>query len=159
MKDRIVIEIARSPTDEVRDLIDELESVLSAAYPPEQRHGLKLEAIFEPHVRFFLARLDGTAVACGGVALFAGFAEVKRMYVREAARGRGVAQALLKRLEAEARDAGLSVLRLETGDRQHAAMRLYERAGFTRCGAFGAYAAMPPDAVATSVFFEKSVAS
>jgi putative acetyltransferase len=159
MKDRIVIEIARSPTDEVRDLIDELESVLSAAYPPEQRHGLELEAIFEPHVRFFLARLDGTAVACGGVALFAGFAEVKRMYVREAARGRGVAQVLLKRLEAEARDAGLSVLRLETGDRQHAAMRLYERAGFTRCGAFGAYAAMPPDAVATSVFFEKSVAS
>jgi len=156
--ERIVIEIARSPTDEARDLIGELEAVLSAEYPPEQRHGLKLEAIFEPHVRFFLVRMNGEAIGCGGVALFADFAEVKRMYVRAAARGRGVAQALLKRLEAEARGAGLSTLRLETGDRQHAAMRLYERAGFARCGAFGAYAAMKPDAVATSVFFEKSVA-
>jgi putative acetyltransferase len=156
--DRIVIEIVRSPTDEVRNLIGELEAVLSVEYPPEQRHGLKLEAIFEPHVRFFLARMNGEAIGCGGVALFADFAEVKRMYIREAARGRGAAQALLKRLEAEARDAGLSTLRLETGDQQHAAMRLYERAGFARCGAFGAYATMRPSAVATSVFFEKSVA-
>jgi putative acetyltransferase len=156
---QVLVEIVRSPTDEVRALIGELQRVLSAEYPPEQRHGLTLEAIFEPHIRFFLARLNGNAIGCGGVALFADFAEVKRMYVREAARGRGVAQALLKRLEAEARGAGLSALRLETGDRQHAAMRLYERAGFTRCGAFGAYAAMPPDAVATSIFFEKSLVS
>jgi putative acetyltransferase len=104
----------------VRALIGELQRVLSAEYPPEQRHGLTLEAIFEPHIRFFLARLNGNAIGCGGVALFADFAEVKRMYVREAARGRGVAQALLKRLETEARDAGLSALRLETGDRQYA---------------------------------------
>jgi putative acetyltransferase len=156
---QLLVEIVRSPTDEVRALIGELQRVLSAEYPPEQQHGLPLDAIFEPHIRFFLARLNGNAIGCGGVALFADFAEVKRMYVREAARGRGVAQALLKRLETEARDAGLSALRLETGDRQHAAMRLYGRAGFTRCGAFGVYAAMPPDAVATSIFFEKSLVS
>jgi len=113
-------------------------------YPPEQQHGLPLDAIFQPHIRFFLAGLNGTAIGCGGVALFADFAEVKRMYVREVARGRGAAQALLRRLEAEARGAGLLLLRLETGDQQKAAIRLYERAGFIRCDAFGAYAAMPP---------------
>jgi putative acetyltransferase len=102
--------------------------------------------------------LNGAAAGCGGVALFSDFAEVKRMYVRPSARGRGVAQALLKRLEAEARSAGLLLLRLETGDRQVAAMRLYERAGFARCGAFGAYAAMPPGAIATSIFLEKRLA-
>ncbi len=150
-----LVEIVRSPTDEARALIGELEAVLSAEYPPEQRHGLALDAIFEPHIRFFLARWNGTAVGCGGVALFADFAEVKRMYVREAARGRGMAQALLAQLEAEARGAGLSLLRLETGDKQTAAIRLYERAGFARCGAFGAYAAMSPRSIATSVFFEK----
>ena len=159
MADQIVIEFMRSPTDEVRDLVGELETVLSAEYPPEQRHGLPLDAIFKPHIRFFLARLNGTAVGCGGVAAFADFAEVKRMYVREAARGRGVAQALLERFETETRAAGLSLLRLETGDRQKAAIRLYERAGFMRCAAFGAYAEMPPQAVATSVFFEKRLAS
>jgi putative acetyltransferase len=159
MSDRsdILIEPVSAPTREVRALIAELDRTLSAQYPPEQRHGLALDAIFQPHVRFFVGWLNGEAMGCGGVALFDGFAEVKRMYVREAARGRGVAQALLARIEAEARAAGLAMLRLETGDRQDAAMRLYTRAGFRRCQAFGAYVSMPPEAIATSVFCEKPV--
>ena len=153
----IVIELAAAPTDDVRALVTELEATLAAEYPPEQRHGLKLEAIFQPHIRFFVARLDGAAVGCGGVALFENFAEVKRMFVRPHARGSGVAQAILQRLEDEARDAGLPNLRLETGTRQEAAMRLYERAGFRRCAAFGDYAKMNPDATRTSVFFDKAI--
>ena len=151
------IEPAPAATDEVRSLVDELETLLAAEYPPEQRHGLALDAIFQPHVRFFLARLRGTAVGCGGVALFSDFAEVKRMYVRDVARRKGVADAILARIEQEAREAGLSVLRLETGERQLAAMRFYARAGFRRCRAFGAYTLMPPQSIATSVFFEKRV--
>ena len=80
------------------------------------------------------------------------------MYVRDVARGRGVARALLARIELAAREAALAALRLETGDRQIAAMRLYERAGFRRCPPFGDYAAMATAAIATSVFFEKSLA-
>jgi putative acetyltransferase len=152
---KIMIKLAPVATDEVRDLVGELERELSAEHPPEQRHGLALDAIFRPHIRFFVARLDGAAVGCGGVALFKDFAEVKRMYVRDAVRGRGVAQALLARIESVARAAGLVLLRLETGDRQVAALRLYAQAGFRRCAAFGAYAAMAPQAVATSVFMEK----
>ena len=79
------------------------------------------------------------------------------MYVRESARGQGVADAILARIEAEIRNAGLSVLRLETGVRQLAAMRLYARAGFRECPAFGAYASMAPQAIATSVFLEKRI--
>jgi putative acetyltransferase len=149
------IEPVPTPTAEVRALVGELEEILSAEYPPEQRHGLKLDAIFRPNIRFFLARLGDTAVGCGGVALFSDFAEVKRMYVRPAARGKGAAQALLARIEEEAKRAALSVLRLETGDRQIAAIRVYERAGFRRCGAFGDYATKAPETIATSVFFEK----
>ena len=155
--DEVQIEAALTATDEVRSLVGELETVLAAEYPPEQRHGLDLDAIFQPHVRFFLARLRGAAVGCGGVALFPDFAEVKRMYVRDTARGQGVADAILARIEAEVRRAGLSVLRLETGDRQIAAMQLYARAGFRECPAFGAYASMPPQSIATSVFFEKRI--
>ena len=153
----ILIEMVPAPTQEVAELVSELEQVLSAEYPPEQRHGLDLAAIFQPHIRFFIARLRGTAVGCGGVALFPDYAEVKRMYVREMARGQGVADAILARIEHEVRKAGLSVLRLETGDRQLAAMRLYARAGFRACPAFGAYAAMAPQSIATSVFLEKRV--
>jgi hypothetical protein len=57
-------------------LISELNDVLGAVYEPHQRHGLSVEQLFEPHVRFFLARLYGTAVGCGGVALFDDYAEV-----------------------------------------------------------------------------------
>lgn len=156
--DGVRIEAAPDPTEEVRTLVGELEAVLSAEYAPEQRHGLALDALFQPHIRFFLARMGGTAVGCGGVALFSDFAEVKRMYVRDAARGHGVAQAILARIEAEARGAGLSLLRLETGERRVAAMRLYTRAGFRRCSAFGAYALMAPESVVSSVFFEKRIA-
>ena len=155
----ITIETASAPTDEVRALIGALDATLAKEYTPEQRHGLPLEAIFQPNVRFFVARLDGAAAGCGGVALFADFAEVKRMFVTEAARGHGVAQALLARIEAEARDAGLALLRLETGERQTASMRLYAKAGFEECPAFGAYAAMDAQAIATSVFFEKRIAA
>ncbi len=150
--DEVRVEIAPTATDEVRALIGELETVLAAEYPPEQRHGLSLDAIFQPHVRFFVTRRHGAAVGCGGVALFADYAEVKRMYVRDAARGQGVADAILAHLEAEVRSAGLSVLRLETGVRQVAAMRLYVRSGFRECPAFGAYASMAPQSIATSVF-------
>src|SRR5215472_16583294 len=114
----ITIERAVAATLEARDLIQELNDVLGAAYEEHQRHGLSIEQLFEPHVRFFVARLDGIAVGCGGVAMFEDYAEVKRMYTRPAARGRGVAKALLRRIEAEAHGAGMSgmsVLRLETG--------------------------------------------
>jgi putative acetyltransferase len=157
--EQILVELAPTPTEEVCALIRELDGILSAEYAPEQRHGLALAAIFQPHIRFFLARLNGALVGCGGVALFADFAEVKRMYVRESARGQGAAEAILARIEADARAAGLAVLRLETGERQAAAMRFYERAGFRRCAVFGSYASMAPEAIATSVFFEKRLAA
>jgi putative acetyltransferase len=149
------VELAPRATEEVRDLIRELDRVLSAEYSPEQRHGLSLEAIFQPHIRFFLARLDGVAIGCGGVVLFEDFAEVKRMYVRDVARGRGVGQALLTRIEAEALKAGLALLRLETGERQVAALRLYQRAGFQPCAAFAPYTTMAPQAIVASAFMEK----
>jgi putative acetyltransferase len=148
---------APKPNDAVRLLVGELEDVLSAEYPPEQRHGLSLDAIFQPHVRFFVATLDGAPVGCGGVALFDAFAEVKRMYVRPEARGLGVARAILERIEAETRAANLTALRLETGDKQLDALRLYRRYGFTDCEPFGDYAAMPPQAISTSIFLEKRI--
>jgi putative acetyltransferase len=154
-----VVETVSAPTEEVRTLVDELERALASEYPAEQRHGLSLDAIFQPHIEFFIARLDGIAVGCGGVAFFETFGEVKRMYVREDARGRGIAQALLARIESAVRERKLDVLRLETGVRQTAAIRLYERAGFCERGAFGAYAQMMPEAIEASRFYEKRLSN
>jgi hypothetical protein len=66
---KVRIQAAPSATEDVRALVDELETLLAAEYTPEQRHGLALDALFQPHIRFFLARLDRAAVGCGGVAV------------------------------------------------------------------------------------------
>ena len=154
---RLEIERVTTPTDEARTLVDELESELSAHYPPENRHGYDVSRLFRPNIAFFVARLGGRAVGCGGIAFEDGFAELKRMYVRPSARGRGVAQSILARLEEEARARGVARLTLETGDAQRSAIHFYERARFTRCAAFGAYTIMPPASIRRSVFFEKRI--
>src|SRR5215213_1418018 len=154
----LVIERVATPTEDARALIGQLDAELNADYPPEQRHGFSVDRVFQPDVLFFIARLDGEPAGCGAVALAEGYGEVKRMYVRPPARGRNVAQAILNRLEQEARARRVARLVLETGDVRHAAMRFYERAGFTRCGAFGPYLSMPPQATERSVFYEKRLA-
>jgi len=127
-------------TPEIYDLIGELNDVLGAAYESHQRHGLAIEQLFEPNVRLFLARLDGLAAGRTGVAIFDDYAEVKRMYTRPAARGRGVAKALLRKIVDETREAGKSVLCLETGTYQQEAIGLYEAMGLQPTGPFGTYA-------------------
>lgn len=149
------IERAMQATDEARALVEELETELGGSYAAEHRHGLSLHEIFRPHIHFFIARRDDKPVGCGGVALYDGFAEVKRMFVRPNARGSGAAQAILARLEADASAHGYTRLMLETGDALKAAHRLYERAGFTRCAIFGEYKTKPPHTIARSFFFEK----
>ena len=78
-------------------------------------------------------------VCCGGIKrLPDGACEVKKMFVVDAARGRGVARALLVELERRARDLGYIVARLDTGPRQTRARRMYERAGYVAIENFNA---------------------
>lgn len=153
----IVLERLTKPTDEARALIDELDADLRGPYDPDQHHGFSADRVFASGLLFFIAKLDGQAVGCGGIAFDEGYAELKRMYVRPTARGRGVAQAVLERLEAEAKAKGYKRLTLETGDVQHAAIKVYERAGFMVCEPFGEYLALPPHTIERSVFMEKAI--
>jgi putative acetyltransferase len=79
------------------------------------------------------------------------------MYTRPAARGRGLAKTLLRRIEDEARAAGKPVLRLKTGIHQREAIGLYEAVGFRRCGPFGQYSAMLARQIETSLFYERTL--
>ncbi|WP_043776659.1 GNAT family N-acetyltransferase [Amycolatopsis rifamycinica] len=94
---------------------------------------------------FLLARdAGGTAVGCGGLRpLGPGSGEVKRMYVEPAARGTGVAVALLRALEDHARDLGITRLLLETGTGQPDAIRFYQREGYEPIEAYGPYRGEP----------------
>jgi putative acetyltransferase len=151
----LALEQATMPTAEIVALLTELNRALDVGYAPDQKHALSVDQLFQPNIRFFMARLDDAPVACGGIGFYDGYAELKRMYAKPEVRGKGVAKAVLERLEAEARGAGVPLVRIETGNRQMEAMRFYEREGYLKCGAFGPYAEMPPKAIATSVFYEK----
>ena len=114
----ITIERVVEATPEVGDLIQELNDVLGAVYEEHQRHGLAIEQLFEPNLTLLCdAAGRPCGRVCGGVALFEDYAEVKRMYTRPRARGRGIAKAIVGKIEDEAR-AGRLVLRLETGIRR-----------------------------------------
>ena len=80
------IERREVATDDVRQLSAELDVALAGDYLPEQHQAVSLEQLFGGNVRFFVARVDGVAVGCGGVGFYDGFAEVKRMYTRPTAR-------------------------------------------------------------------------
>jgi len=151
------VTLVPTPTDEVITLIGELNEELFALYTPEQRHGLSLDAIFQPHIRFFVAWLDNEPVGCGGIALLDGFAEMKRLYVRPNVRGKGIAEAIVSKLAEETVKSGRTLLRLETGSHSFAALRFYSRLGFQLCEAFEPYVFMPPRDIIASVFFEKHV--
>ncbi|WP_439383117.1 GNAT family N-acetyltransferase [Amycolatopsis lexingtonensis] len=97
-------------------------------------------------VAVFLVARDaaGTAIGCGGLRLLGpGSGEVKRMYVEPAARGTGVATALLRALEDRARELGIARLLLETGTGQPDAIRFYRREGYEPIEAYGPYVGEP----------------
>ncbi|WP_427920668.1 GNAT family N-acetyltransferase [Streptomyces sp. cg40] len=68
-----------------------------------------------------------------------GDAELKRMFVIEQARGRGLARRMLSALEDDARAAGRTRMVLETGTKQPEAIALYTSSGYEPCVKFGYY--------------------
>jgi putative acetyltransferase len=136
---------------EIATLVAELDAYLGGLYPAESNHLLDVEALAAPDVRFFVARVDGWPVGCGALRVDReGWGEVKRIYVRPAARGGRVSVLLLERVEETARREGLTRLRLETGIHQPEALGLFRRAGFVERGPFADFKLDP-----LSVFMEK----
>jgi GNAT superfamily N-acetyltransferase len=96
---------------------------------------------FDPPAGAFLVAYDnGKPAACGGVCRCEdGKGEIRRMYVVPEARRQGLARTLLAALEEEARRLGYTALRLETGNLQPEAIRLYESAAYRRIPRYGPY--------------------
>lgn len=79
-----------------------------------------------------------------------GDVEIKRMYVVPDRRGTGLAEELIVGAEQAARDDGARRVILHTGTRQHAAIALYRRRGYTEIPVYPPYVGLPH-----SLCFEK----
>jgi len=155
----IAIRPERADHPQVRSLLEQLDAYLASLYAPEDNHILDLQALQRPEVSFLVAAQGDQIVGCAAVrrmdaAAESGgraYGEIKRMMVLPAVRGQRIGQRLLDALEALLRADGIDQALLETGAAQVSAVRLYERSGYRRRGAFGGY----PDN-GRSLFLQKS---
>jgi putative acetyltransferase len=148
----LIIDRESAGSPEAVALLKGRDAELSALYTPEQSFRIPIEKHVRDDVIFLMARKRGIAIGCGALQLHAGYGELKSMYVIPAARGKGLAQALIAALENLARELGLFELKLETGIYSPAAIRTYEWAGYARCERFGEYPFAP-----TSVYMTKAL--
>lgn len=147
---RIAFETPDQP--DVRALIDELDAYLYSLYPAENVYALDIASLLHPSVLFAVVRDGaGASVGCAAIVVTPEYGELKRMYVRPPARGRGAARQLIEALEAKAMGQGCRTFMLETGPTMPEALILYERLGYQRRGPFGDY---PDDPL--SVFMQKN---
>lgn len=113
-------------------------------YQPEHMFGLHPNEERDPRLHFFVIREGENTVGCGALRILdQETGELKRMYVREAYRRRGISRLLLKHLEETAQSLGITCMRLETGPEQVEALALYESGGYTYIPPYGEYANSP----------------
>jgi len=130
------VEAADAHGAEALTLVQTYLHEIEALFPHELDPALSVTAepdeMSPPHGAFLVVRDDdGTAIGCGGVKLLdAATAELKRIWLAPAARGRGLAAALLAELEDAARELGATHGRLDTNEKFGAALALFRRHGW-----------------------------
>ena len=126
----------------IRALIARHLDGMHASSPAESVHAFDVDRLRRPGVTFWSVWVGNDLAGCGALkVLDPERGELKSMRVADAFLGRGIGRAMLEHLTAEARRRGLRSLWIETGSSPAfvPALRLYESAGFTRCGPFGDY--------------------
>jgi putative acetyltransferase len=136
------IEIDDVTRPEVLALLDEHLRTMHELTPPEHVFAFDAAKLRSPDVTFWTAWDADTLLGCAALKELSGTqGELKSMRTPANLRRRGVGRALLDHIVGVARGRGYHELFLETG-RQAAfspAHALYRSAGFSDCGAFGAY--------------------
>jgi len=141
---------------EAQALLAQSDAYMAALYPAESNHLESAQALRQSHVLFVGAYIDGTLVGCGAVKTMdddGTYGEIKRVFVLDAHRGKGLSKAIMQTLEAHLAASGVDLARLETGIHQPEALGLYAKLGYVEREPFGNYA---PDPL--SVFMEKPLA-
>jgi putative acetyltransferase len=136
-------------------LLAQLDRYLAERYPAEANHIDSLEELKKPNVVFVVAWEGSNALGCGAIKFLrdeVNYGEIKRVFVAQHSRRKGIADILMQHLEQSAIDRGIGVLRLEAGMQQPEAIALYKKLGFTERDVFSGYENAN---IALSVFMEK----
>ena len=149
-----MITLARttSQNKDFQELIRLLDEGLWERYGEIQGPYVALNKV-ENNQTVIVAYVEGIAQGCGCFKqLQHSVVEIKRMFVREEARGKGIASALLKELESWAIELGNTIAILETGTKQIEAIGMYKKSGYSQMDNYEPYIGMP-----YSVCFQKDL--
>jgi putative acetyltransferase len=137
----IHLEVVSFRDPEVIALLDALTAELAeAGYTASETFGYSVEQLQDRAVHLVGARVGNGLVGLGGLETQDnGTGELKRFFVAPEYRGAGVADALIAALVDHAGERNIDRLRLETGDKQQAAIAFYRRHGFVVVPRFGPY--------------------
>src|SRR5918997_1558596 len=117
----------------------ELAARFEVGFDPARSNSASPEEMTPPAGFFVMAWLDGGPAGCGALKVGeGGTGEIKRMWTAPNARGLGIARRVLRWLEAKAREAGLTRLRLETNRALNEAQALYRGEGYQEVPPFNA---------------------
>lgn len=134
----VAIESPRQP--EVERLMEISDAFAAEMYPPDSCYLLDVSELEAPGVTLFVARVDGEALGMAAIVFGAHeHPELKRLVVDDRARGQGLGGQLLAAIEQHAREAGATVIQLETGPLSTAAIALYTKHGYVTIPNFGPY--------------------
>ena len=136
----------------VAALINQLDEYQESMYPPESNHLDSLDELSKTNVNFLAAYDDSEICGIGAVKVMNDYGELKRLYVPEKFRGKGIAEEIVKELENCLVKRSIFTARLETGVRQLEAIGLYRKLGYSEIRPFGDYTEDP-----LSVFMEKKI--
>ena len=139
---------------EVRELLEEHLSSMSALSPPESMHALDVDGLRQPDVTFWTIWSDAGLLGCGALKeLTPQHGEIKSMRTSPAHRRKGVARTMLAHIIGEGLRRRYRRLSLETGAMEAfaPAQHLYETFGFTYCPPFGDYVEDPNSVFMTRV--------
>ena len=115
----------------------ELDATFEGGFDTARSRPVDPAELTPPRGLLLVARLHSEPIACGALKLPSGEpAEIKRLWVAPGARRLGVARRVLAELEAQAREAGADVVRLDTNRALRAATTLYRSSGYTEVPAF-----------------------
>ena len=137
---------------DVVGLIKQLDEYQESMYPPESNHLDSLDELSKTNVHFLAAYVEVKICGIGAVKVMNDYGEIKRLYVPDKFRGKGIAQAIVKELENRLVKRSIFTARLETGVRQIEAIGLYKKLGYSIIAPFGNYTEDP-----WSVFMEKKI--
>ena len=124
----------RGDDPQARALVAAMEAWVTENFgpaTPDRTSTVRLDEMAPPDGAFVIVYEDGEPVAGGGLRrLGEDVAEIKRMFVEPAARGRGHGRRVLDELEAVAGELGYRRLRLDTAQSMTTAIALYRGAGY-----------------------------